>query len=150
MIAKEDTNKGTAKRQINNKRPSKSESFDEVNVNNQDNKTSKLNIQTTSNIQQSSTKRRKAKKIQKLLMKKKAKFMEKKAEKELDVLLNERQKDTFVFGEVVHHPPDITVRPRKVAVSNFANRVSYQTLILHFRNYYFFFLKLIFNNSPID
>lgn len=58
---------------------------------------------------------------------------EKKKEKKKQKLNEETQekvehateyiKDSFVFGETVHCPPNLTVKPRKAVINDFENRV---------------------------
>lgn len=60
--------------------------------------------------------------------KKKQKLNEETKEKEEHA--TEYQKDNIEFGETVHCPPSLTVKPRKAVINDFENRVRYRQIYL--------------------
>jgi len=52
-------------------------------------------------------------------------------------------KDNFEFGETVHCPPNLTVKPRKAVINHFENRVRQKRYYLLFLFYYTTYLLVI-------
>lgn len=71
---------------------------------------------------------------------------EKKKEKKKQKLTEESQekvehatefvKDSFEFGETVHCPPSLTVKPRKAVINEFENRVRYKKKNMYCKLFY--------------
>lgn len=53
-------------------------------------------------------------------------------------------KDNIEFGETVHCPPNLTVKPRKAVINDFENRVSTTTNKKNLFYFYYFYTKMVF------
>lgn len=82
-----------------------------------------IHSDNSSRIKSMNLRKKRKLKLMKLKEKKKLKKEQKRKEVE-DESQNEFVKEHIKFGEVVHRPPELLVRPRKVMKTGFENRVS--------------------------